>query len=241
MSKIETRIARAVSKVIFRHNMIEENDRILVAVSGGKDSLTLLHDLKKRQRGFPVPYTILAYHLETDFCGCCAGSRLKSLFEQWEVPYRIDGIAVRQNLKPGQELNCFSCSTSRRIELLRFARQHGFNKIALGHHQDDIIETTLLNLFYKGEFSSMLPVITYDKEPQVKIIRPLALVREEQIVEFSRQKNFNGVVCTCPYGRLSKRKKMKGIIRLLSRDNPLVRYNILASVEGKKDRKRRRF
>jgi tRNA 2-thiocytidine biosynthesis protein TtcA len=212
--------------------MIEQGDRILAAVSGGKDSLTMLYDLARRRRSFPIRYEVEAFHLSSDFCACCAKKSLVDLVTDWGVAFHAGYAAIMGRLKPGQKMNCYWCSTQRRIELIKFARAHGFNKIALGHHMDDIIETFIMNLCYKGEMSTMLPLITYDKYPAITIIRPLAMVREEQIIRFATQKKLDSVVCKCPYGKNSKRKIVKATIASLAHNNKLVRYNIFASMHN---------
>jgi tRNA 2-thiocytidine biosynthesis protein TtcA len=233
---LEKRISRTVGKAIRQYEMIEEHDRILVAVSGGKDSLTMLYDLLQKQKCLPIQFALTAYHLETNLCNCPAKEQMTAMFEAWHVDYRIGFAAIRQRLKPGQEMGCFFCSSQRRMELLKYAREHNYNKIALGHHLDDIVETFLLNILYKGEYSAMLPKIVYDKDPPVTIIRPLALVREEQIREFTVEKGFKVIVCSCPYETGSMRKKVKAMVTELSKDNPLARYNILASMSNANSR-----
>jgi tRNA 2-thiocytidine biosynthesis protein TtcA len=232
MTKLEKRIARVMGKTIFQYRMIEEGDRVLAAVSGGKDSLTMLYNLARRKRSCPVPFEVEAFHLSSDFCACCAKKSLTDLVSEWGVPFHSGYAAIMGRLKPGQKMNCYWCSTQRRIELIKFARANGFNKIALGHHLDDIIETFMMNVCYKGEMSTMLPIITYDKYPSITIIRPLAQVREEQIIQFAIEKQLDNVVCKCPYGKNSKRKIMKATIGALAKDNKLVRYNMFAAMHN---------
>ncbi len=225
-----------MGKTIFRYRMIEEGDRILAAVSGGKDSLTMLYNFARLARSCPVPFEVEAFHLSSDFCACCAKKSLVDLVEGWGVKFHSGYAAIMGRLKPGQKMNCYWCSTQRRIELIKFARANGFNKIALGHHLDDIIETFVMNMCYKGEMSTMLPVIRYDKYPMITIIRPLAQVREEQIIQFAIEKELDNVVCKCPYGKNSKRKVVKSTIASLAQDNKLVRYNIFAAMHNVNER-----
>lgn len=232
MAPLEKRISRTIGKAIYRYKMIEDGDRILAAVSGGKDSLTMLWDLARRKRSFPLDYELEAFHLSSDFCSCCAKKNLTDLVASWGVTLHTGFAAIMGRLKPGQKMNCYWCSTQRRIELIKFAREHNFNKIALGHHMDDIIETFIMNLCYRGEMSTMLPVIKYDKYPTISIIRPLAMVREEQIIQFASQREIDHVVCSCPYGKNSTRKTIKATIANLAKDNKLVRYNIFASMHN---------
>src|SRR5512137_1795551 len=163
--------------------MIEEGDRILVAVSGGKDSTALAYDLAAKRRWWPVSYEIRAVHVATDFCSCCYESALFGLLRSWGVESVSIDVPVIGRLKPGRSMNCYWCSTQRRTELIRYAMAEGFNKIALGHHLDDVVETLVMNMLYKGQISGMLPVLSYSKYP-LSIIRPLALCEERQIIDF---------------------------------------------------------
>jgi tRNA 2-thiocytidine biosynthesis protein TtcA len=228
MASAEQLISKRIGQAIYKYKMIEQDDKILVAVSGGKDSTTLLYDLQRRQRAFPINYSIEAVHIRTDFCQCCAKSQLENLFKEWEVPYHIIDVPVLKRLRPGKKMNCYWCSTQRRIELMKMAQRLGCNKIALGHHMDDIIETFFMNMCYKGELAAMLPVFTYHKFPYI-IIRPLALVYEKHIIKFAKEKQINNLICTCPYGKNSKRLHVRKAIATLAAKEESVRYMIYKS------------
>ena len=166
----ETTIAKLTEIALRRYEMIEEGDRILVAVSGGKDSTTLAYDLAIKRLWWPAHYELRAIHISTDFCSCCKKSALFSLLEGWGIESVSVDVPVIGRLKPGRSMNCYWCSTQRRTELIRYAMANGFNKIALGHHLDDIVETLLMNMLYKGETSTMPPLLRYDKYP-IAVIR----------------------------------------------------------------------
>jgi tRNA 2-thiocytidine biosynthesis protein TtcA len=219
-------VEKLVEVAIRRYSMIEEGDRILIAVSGGKDSTTLACALSSLRRWWPVRFELCAIHIATDFCNCCKKTTLVSLLENWEIPYVSVDVPVIGRLKPGRSMNCYWCSTQRRTELIRYAMANGFNKIALGHHLDDAVETLLMNMLYKGEISGMLPVLHYKKYP-LSIIRPLTLCEERQVIAFAEEKGFRSAVCTCPFGRESKRRE--------------VRSRIVALTGGSSDAKRRLF
>lgn len=212
-----------------RYSMIEEGDRILVAVSGGKDSTTLARDLALKRRWWPVRYEIQAIHVATDFCSCCKKTSLISLLESWEVPYVSLDVPVIGRLKPGRSMNCYWCSTQRRTELIRYALGKGFNKIALGHHLDDIVETLLMNMLHKGEISTMPPVVRYSKYP-LSVIRPLALCEERQIEAFAREKGFSSVTCTCGYDGASRRKEVRAKIEALTGGSSELKRNLFRSM-----------
>ncbi len=231
MGDMEKHIGKLVAKAIFDYDMIQNGDRILVAASGGKDSTTLVYDLASKQKHFSKQFEIEAIHIASDFCSCCKTAHLEDTFRAWEVTHHIVPVPVLKRLKPGKTMNCYWCSTQRRTELIKFALEKGFSKIALGHHLDDVIETFFMNMLQKSELSTMLPVMRYRKFP-VTIIRPLALVEERHIIEFARQKGFESIVCTCPYGENSKRKDVRKRISRLTGDNSHLKRNIFNSMSN---------
>ncbi|MBN2544706.1 MAG: tRNA 2-thiocytidine biosynthesis protein TtcA [Spirochaetes bacterium] len=230
MNELEKRISRKIGKIIFEYKMIKENDRILVGVSGGKDSLTLLHDLKRRQKSFPIKYTFEAAHIVTDFISY-EKSKIEKLFKEWDIPYHIVFVPVIKRLKENKKMNCYWCSTQRRMELMKLAKEKKFNKIALGHHLDDIVETFLMNIFFKAEIAAMLPVFEYKKYP-VTVIRPMARVKEKEIAEFAKEKNFFGLTCSCKYGKNSKRLDIKALISQIGDKYHNLRENIFDSMKN---------
>jgi tRNA 2-thiocytidine biosynthesis protein TtcA len=126
-------------------------------------------------------------------------------------------------------MNCYWCSTQRRTELLKYAMDNGYNKIALGHHMDDILETFFMNMTLKGELSTMPARLAYTKYP-VSIIRPLALVEERQIIEFSRSNGFSSITCTCSFGANSKRRDLRGKIKVFTGGSSSVKRRIFAAM-----------
>jgi tRNA 2-thiocytidine biosynthesis protein TtcA len=234
MAYREKEIRSLTGKAIHRFNLIENGDRILVGVSGGKDSLTLLHLLRERQKRVPTKYDLVAVHIDLGFGPDRAGI-LKDFFEAQGFSYHIEftEIGTKANSTENRENPCFLCSWERRKQLFHQASQLKCNKIALGHHKDDIIETLLLNIFYSAEISTMLPVQSLFNG-KITLIRPLALVEEKMIERFAREKGLPYGPSGCPSSGKTKRKEVKELIDLLERRNRKVKGNIFRSLANVK-------
>ena len=230
MSLTGQHISSKIGQAIGDYALIEEGDKILVAVSGGKDSLTLLHLLEARQSWSPVYFEIKAAHIETDIVCSTAvpKARLEECFRALNVPYYFRSTKV---LDEKARTTCFWCSWNRRKMLFNLAAEIGCNKIALGHHKDDIIETILLNLFYKGEISAMQPRQEMFKG-QCVIIRPLCYVEERMTRKFSEECGFPMQTKPCSFGVDGKRKRMKALVGQLQKETPgmNIKTNIFKSV-----------
>jgi len=221
-------ISKRVGKAIMDYKMLSEGDRVAVAVSGGKDSLTLLRVLNDRRRFVPIKYDILAVHVDMGYpVSCCA--KLAKYFKKAQVPYHIEKVDVLKKIKK-KDISCFWCSWNRRKAIFEVADRFGCTKLALGHHMDDIIETVLLNLFFQGEISAMAA-----KQElfggKITLIRPLAYVEEHMIKRFARQERFDQVTCKCPNSSTSNRTRMGRIIGEIKRVCPDVKKNIFRSVK----------
>lgn len=232
MAYWEKEIRSLMGKAIHRYGLIEDGDRIVVGVSGGKDSLTLIHLLNERRKRVPIHYELIAVHIDLGF-GTGRTEILRDFFESRSLPYHIEftNIGKRANSPENRENPCFLCAWERRKRLFHIAQQFGCNKIALGHHKDDIIETFLLNIFYSAEISTMLPLQTLFKG-KITLIRPLALIEEKKIERFAKEKGLPYFPCGCPASGRSKRKRVKELIRSLEQENRLVKGNIFRSLSN---------
>jgi tRNA 2-thiocytidine biosynthesis protein TtcA len=230
---LEFYISKRAGRAIIDHVMIDDGDRIAVAVSGGKDSLTLLQILSDRRKFVPISYDVIAVHVDFGF----HPGQTKDLvrrFKRMKVPYRIIRSDVLKKTD-ARKINCFWCSWNRRREIFCAADRLKCRKVAFGHHKDDIAQTMLMNLFFHGEISTMCPRQELF-EGKIVIIRPLAYVEEAMIKQFARQQKFSAVSCRCPHADLSKRRKVARIIADLAAICPEVTTNILKSTSRiKKD------
>jgi tRNA 2-thiocytidine biosynthesis protein TtcA len=222
-------------KTVLERKLICNGDRILIAVSGGKDSTVLAWALSAIRPAIKVNYELAALHISTDFCACCKKSVLAQQLEEWGIPFTDLFVPVIGRLKEGKKMNCYWCSTQRRTELMRYAVENGFNKIALGHHLDDIIETFFMNLCAKGELSAMPILLKYRKFP-VTLIRPLGCLEERQIIECADAQNFLKAACTCPYGINSRRRDIRQRLAEFTGGSGAVKRRILKALSsGERD------
>jgi len=207
-----------IDKAIFDYHLIQDGDRIVVGASGGKDSSLLVEYLADRMKRFSghcaanePRFTFTAVNIQTELGECFSESLVKQ-FADWGVVPVIQKIEVLSRLKQGRAMNCYWCSTQRRKELLEYAITNHYNKIALGHHLDDILETLIMNQIERGELSTMPVTLKYEKYP-VTIIRPLCYVPVDMITRFAEQEGWKSSTCTCTYqdnsGRRDARKKLE--------------------------------
>jgi tRNA 2-thiocytidine biosynthesis protein TtcA len=228
----EKEIRGLMGKAIHRYGLIQDGDQILVGVSGGKDSLSLLHLLHERRKRVQTHYKVIPVHIDLGFASQRANI-LKDYFEGQGLPYHIEftNIGKRANGPENRENPCFLCSWERRKLMFQLAHRLKCNKVALGHHKDDIIETLLINIFYSGEISSMLPFQSLFKG-KITLIRPLALIEEKKIERFAREMDLPFGPSGCPSSGKTKRKEVKELIETLGRKNHKVKGNIFRSLSN---------
>ena len=236
--RLEKRLSERFVKAMATYHLIENDDRILVGLSGGKDSLLLTELLAKRARIQHPRFDLEALHVrmeniqyESDtaylehFCEQL-GVRLHIVTTRFDVNVSSEAADLRRQKQP-----CFLCSWNRRKQLFNLAQELGCNKIALGHHQDDILHTALMNLIYQGRFDTMPARLKMRKMP-LSIIRPLCMIQEADISAYAMMKGYQKQAKACPYENASHRTEVKGLYNAIERMNPEARYSIWNAINA---------
>ena len=227
-------LLRKVNKAIRDYDMIHGEDRIAVAVSGGKDSLSLLKLLAHRRSSVPERYDLLVIHVESDL-GCGEHIRrrqLERIFQEQALGYSFGQVALaEQERHLAHPPSCFSCSWNRRKAFFQAAHRLGSRMVVLGHHADDIAQTTLLNLVYHGRLETMEPKVSLFGG-ELAVVRPLAYVPEKELVRFARACGFPSEAAPCRGSLTSKRTRMKELLRTLQRECPHVKVNLFRAVQS---------
>lgn len=229
--KLMRRIQKCFNKGVVQYGLIEDGDKILVGLSGGKDSLALLELLALRSRIYKPKFSVVAAHVvmknisyESDM------DYLRSYAELLGVPF----ICYETSFDPSTDTRkspCFLCSWNRRKALFTVAKEQGCNKIALGHHMDDILETLLMNMTFQGAFSTMPPKLVMRKF-DMTIIRPMCLVHEADLLQMAAYRGYKKQIKNCPYEKDSNRSSIKEVFHTLEKLNPEARYSLWGSMSN---------
>lgn len=254
--KLERKLYSHLNKAMRDYGLISDGDKILIGLSGGKDSLALVKLLGQRARVSHPKFSVVALHVrmkeisyETDT------TYLQQFCEESGVEFVCETVSINGNrnedenekssnrqiakspndkVAKASKTPCFLCSWNRRKALFTKAQELGCNKIALGHHRDDIIHTTLLNLFFQGQFSTMPAMLKMRKMP-ITIIRPMCLIDEADLKEYAKANSFQKQQKLCPHEHESNRTTMADFFRQIETINPEARFNVMhaLNVEGK--------
>jgi len=229
---LERRLFRDMGRAIGDHRLIEDGDRILVAVSGGKDSYGLLVLLRDLQARAPVTFDLIAVHLDQGQPGY-DGAPLRRWLEAEAIPHKIlheNTYAIVTDKIPEGKTYCSLCARLRRGILYKAAADLGCNKIALGHHREDALETLLLNLFFGGKLAAMPPRLETD-DGRFVVIRPLAYAAEADLAALAEARGFPILPCKlCGSQDEAQRKRMKALLADLERQHPTLRQTMLAAM-----------
>lgn len=232
INRIEKKLLRYMGKAIADYNMIQTGDRVMVCLSGGKDSFTLLRLLHWARVRSNNKFEIFSFTLDQSQPGW-DDSEMRAWLEQRGYPYEImtrDTYSVVKDKIPEGKTYCSLCSRMRRGNIYEYAEKHGYNKIALGHHRDDLIESLLMSIMYSGAIKSMPPKLLTDNKRNI-VIRPLIYCQEKDIIAYAEQQQFPIIPCNlCGSQENLIRKKIKKLISELAAENRKVPGNILAAM-----------
>ena len=225
------RILSHMRKAIEEYNMIGENDKIAICLSGGKDSITMLYAFKALQRFYPKKFQLIAISIDPGF-EFFDTNFLKQLCKDVDIPLFIEKsnakeivFDIRKEKNP-----CSLCANLRRGVINSVAIREGCNKIALGHNQDDVLETFLLNLFYTGNIGTFAPKSYMDRS-KITLIRPLIYTPEKETKRFVKKNNLSVMKKVCPMDGTSKREDMKQLIFTLGKKIPMLRANLFGAIK----------
>lgn len=233
---VEKKLLHYTGKAIADFNMIQRGDRVMVCLSGGKDSFTMLTILDQLRRRSGNKFELFAFTLDQAQPGWN-----DSILRQWladrSIPHEIltrDTYSIVKEKVPEGKTYCSLCSRLRRGIIYRYAEEHGFNKIALGHHRDDMIRTLMMSILYNGDIRSMPPKLLSDNKKHI-VIRPMCYVQEKDIITFAGEQEFPIIPCNlCGSQENLMRKKVARLIDQLAEENPKVPSNILHALQSLK-------
>lgn len=237
------RIRKKFNKGCVDYGLLEDGDRILIALSGGKDSLMLCKLLAERSRIFRPQIRVEAAHVIMDNIPYeTEHTYLQDYCADLGIPLHIlharfddaDASAETSRDRRRRKTKCFLCSWNRRKALFRFAEEHGYNKLALGHHQDDIITTWLMNVTFEGSVDTMRPSMPM-RHYALTVIRPLCLVHEAWISEVAATEGFERQKTPCPYDTATRRTDINAIFHQLQQMNPEARYSLWRAITKSMD------
>lgn len=233
--KLDNRLRKRFNKACADYGLICDGDHILIGLSGGKDSLALCEFLGDRAKIYVPRFKVTAVHIRMKEIAYESDTKyLEEFCATHSVQLIVRETSISEPEKASehtQKNHCFLCSWYRRKALFDVAKELGCNKIALGHHKDDIIETLLMNLIYQGTFATNAPLLVMDKFP-MQVIRPLCLIEEKEIIRYAAMKNYQKQAKVCPFEKESSRSEIKQLVQQLERLNPNIRESVWGAMEN---------
>jgi len=233
-SLTEKKLLHYTGKAIADFNMIQRGDRVMVCLSGGKDSFTLLTILNLLRRRSNNKFEVFAFTLDQAQPGW-NDTQLRSWLTERDIKHEIltrDTYSIVKEKIPEGKTYCSLCSRLRRGIIYRYAEEHGYNKIALGHHRDDLIRTLMMSILYNGDIRSMPPKLLSDNKKHI-VIRPMCYVQERDIIAYAQELNFPIIPCTlCGSQENLARKRIGRLLDQLAEENPKIPSNILHALQS---------
>ncbi len=233
-SQVEKKLLHYTGKAIADFNMIQRGDRVMVCLSGGKDSFTLLTILNQLRRRSGNKFELFSFTLDQAQPGW-NDSALRQWLKERSIPHEIltrDTYSIVKEKIPEGKTYCSLCSRLRRGIIYRYAEENGFNKIALGHHRDDLVRTLMMSILYNGDIRSMPPKLLSDNKKHI-VIRPLCYVQENDIITYAKEQAYPIIPCNlCGSQENLMRKKVARLIDQLAEENPKVPSNILHALQS---------
>ena len=233
-SIVEKKLLHYITKAVADFNMIQTGDKVLVCLSGGKDSYTMLSLLNMMRVSSNYKFELQAFTLDQAQPGW-GDADMRAWLEKRKIPYEIlteDTYSIVKEKIPEGKTYCSLCSRLRRGIIYSYASKHGFTKIALGHHRDDMIRTLLMSILYSGEIKSMPPKLLTDSKDHI-VIRPLAYCQEKDIIQYMKEQQFPIIPCTlCGSQEKLVRKRVTKLIDQLCEENPKVGSNMLHALQS---------
>ena len=232
LARLRARLTKRFHKACADYGLIADGDHILIGLSGGKDSLALVEFLGKRAQIYVPRFKVTAVHVrvkERDYHSDL--SYLEEFCARVRVPFIVRDTEIGDEEKGKEKHPCFLCSWYRRKALFDVAKELGCNKIALGHHMDDLVETALMNLIFQGSFSTIPPLLQMEKMP-IEMIRPLCLIEEKDVERYAELSDYQKQEKLCPLEKVSSRAEVKELLKQLEKFNPNVRDSIYGAMEN---------
>ena len=221
-----------IRRAVDDYHMIEENDRIAIGISGGKDSLTLLYGLHGLMRFYPIPFTIHAVTVDLGFDNLNL-DKIKEICNELSIPYTIVKTDIADIIfnERKESNHCSLCAKMRKGALNEAIKAAGCNKVAYAHHKDDVVETMLMSLIFEGRFHTFSPV-TYLDRMDLTVIRPLMYMNEADVIGFINKYDVPVVKSPCPADGYTKREYIKQLLKTLNQENPGVKERMFTAIQG---------
>ena len=236
--RLQAKLTKRFHKACADYGLVADGDHILIGLSGGKDSLALVELLGKRAQVYVPHFQVTALHVRVHERAYISDiGALEAFCESYKVPLLVRDTEIGEMPQEGKNSKtkdpCFLCSWYRRKVMFDTAQELGCNKIALGHHKDDILETLLMNLFYQGAFATMPPLLLMEKMP-LQVIRPLCLLSESDLRRYAELSDYPRQTKLCPFEKASSRADIKELLASLERLNPHIRDSLWGAMENVK-------